>query len=106
MKNFKNITRIVLVAGIILLIPLVLTLLNPNAEIYGGRGGGWDWMPGDFVIMGILLFGTGLSIDLAARKLTNPMHRILAIAAIIIVLFLVWVELAVDGISQALSLLS
>ncbi len=91
----KNLIRIAIFVGLILLIPLILTLLNPNAEIYGGKGGGWDWMPGDFGVMGILLFGTGLAIDFAARKIGNRTHRVLAIASIVLMLLLIWAELAV-----------
>ncbi len=96
----KNINRIALVVGMILLIPLTLTLFNPSASIYGGAGGGWDWMPGDFLFMGMLLFAAGAGIDLAARKINNPTKRTFAIIAIIAVLFLIWVELAVDAVSQ------
>jgi len=101
----KRITRLALIVGGILLIPLVLTLLNPNAEIYGGGGGGWDWMPGDFLVMGALLFATGLAIEYARNKLANPVYRAIAIIAIILALLAIWVELAVDGVSQALQIL-
>ena len=98
----KNIVRIALAVGLILLIPLGLTVLNPNSHLNGGEGGGWDWAPGDFLAMGVLLFGTGLAIDFAVRKLANPVYRTAAIIAIVSALFLIWVEIAVDGVSQAL----
>lgn len=101
----KNIVRIALVTGLVLLIPLVLTLLNPNAHINGGAGGGADWGPVDFITMGILLFGTGLALDFAVRKLTSPVYRMIACAAIVSALLLIWVELAVDGVSQAIQLI-
>lgn len=103
--EIKRIVRIAVIVGVILLIPLVLTLLNPNAGIYGGAGGGWDWMPGDFVGMGALLFATGLAIEYARIKFTNPTYRVLAITAIVLALLAIWVELAVDGISQLLDFL-
>src|SRR3989344_7418 len=95
----KNIVRIALVVGIILLIPLVLTIRDGGVE-----GVGWNWTLGDFIVMGVLLFGTGLAIDFAVRKLTNPVYRVFAVIAIVLVLLLIWVELAVDGVSQALKL--
>jgi hypothetical protein len=101
----NNIARIALGTVTLLLIPLVLTLLNSNAEMYGGSGGGWDWMPGDFLVMGALLFVTGLAIDFAVRKLTTPVYRVIAVAAIVSTLLIVWVELAVDGVSQLLTFL-
>ena len=94
MQN-KRIIRPAIATGLILLIPLVLTLLNPSASIYGGKGGGWDWMPGDFVVMGILLFGTGLALEFTAKKLTNPVYRVAAMIAIVAALLLIWAELAV-----------
>lgn len=98
----KNIIRIIIIVGLILLIPLVLTLINPNARINGGSGGGWDWAPGSFFVMGTLLFCTGLAIDFAARKFTNSLYRVTAIIAIVILFLLIWVELAVDGVSTAI----
>jgi hypothetical protein len=101
----QNIVRILVAVGVLLLIPLVLTLLNSNASIYGGPGGGWDWMPGDFLVMGTLLFVTGLAIDLAIRNLTSPAARIAIVGAILLALFLIWIELAVDGVSQLIHFL-
>ncbi len=101
----KNIGRIVLGVGLLLLIPLALTLFNPNASLYGGPGGGWDWMPGDFVVMGILLFLTGLAIDVAVRNIVNPVSRTITVTGILAALFFIWIELAVDGVSQLLDFL-
>ena len=105
MQN-KNIARIAMGTGLILLIPLVLTMFNPNAHFNGGNGGGWDWAPGDFVAMGVLLFATGLALDFAVRKITHPIYRITASIAILTTILLIWVELAVDGVSQILKLLT
>ena len=84
----KRIIRIAVVVGLILLVPLVLTLLN---ILNGGvEGEGWYWKPGDFIVMGALLFGTGLASDFAARTLTNKVHRVFAITAIVALLLLIW----------------
>lgn len=101
----NNIARIALVVLGILLIPLALTLFNSNASIYGGPGGGWDWMPGDFLVMGALLFVTGLAIDAAVRNITEPAHKIAAVLGILAILVLIWVELAVDAVSQLITFL-
>lgn len=93
----KNIFRIAIVVGLILLIPLALTLLNGRPE-----GEGWHWKLGDFIFAFVMLFGTGLAINFAIRKLTSPVYRVLAVAVIVIAFLLVWVEVAVDGVSQAL----
>ena len=89
----KNVAYIALGTVLILLIPLILTLLNPSAGINGGSGGGWDWSPSDFVIMGIMLFGTGLMLDFTLRR--TGKYRMLIAAAIVIAFLWLWVELAV-----------
>jgi hypothetical protein len=96
----KNIVRIILVVVLILLIPLILTIRDGGVE-----GVGWNWKLGDFIIMGTLLFGTGLALDYAVRKITNPVHQVFAVITIVAALFLIWVELAVDGVSRALNLI-
>jgi len=99
----QNITKRLIVWAVvvafILLIPLVLTLLGSGVD-----GEGWHWTLGDFIVMGVLLFGTGFALDFAVRKLINPIYRVFAVIAIVIAFLLIWVEIAVDGVSQALAL--
>lgn len=99
----KSPIRVAVIVGFILPIPLILTLLNPNASIYGGPGGGWDWGPLDFPLMGALLFTTGMAIDFVARRVPSRAMRVLGISAIILTCLAIWVELAVDGVSQFLA---
>lgn len=87
----KNIIRVALGTGLILLIPLVLQLTIGT----GVDGQGFNWKLGDFVIMGILIFLTGLGLDFVARKFSHSLYRGLAIIAIILVFLLIWAELAV-----------
>jgi hypothetical protein len=54
-----------------------------------------DWKIQDFIIMGILLFGTGLLCELVMRNVKSVKNRIIFCGAICIVLLLVWAELAV-----------
>ncbi len=91
----KNITRILKVVALILLIQLFGNIFID----------GWNWDIFDFIIMGSLLFVTGLTIDLVARKITNPFRRTVAIIAIVAALFLIWVELAVQAVSSAIKFL-
>lgn len=94
MDMFKRIIRIAIAVELLLLIGFIPTLFNPNARIYGGPGGGWDWSPWGFVgPMAGLMFVTGLAIDVAARKITNPVYRSLAIAALVLALAFVWVRI-------------
>src|SRR5690606_21061001 len=91
----QTITRIAITVGLILLIPLFGNLFVD----------GWNWSIPGFIVVGALLFGTGLLIDFVARKIRNPFYRSLTIIAIVLALVLFWVELAVDGVSRILSLL-
>jgi hypothetical protein len=88
--------RISYIAGgvvVLLLVPLVFTLLNPGAHLRGGAGGGFDWMPGDFVVMGALLFGFGVAIDLIWRKAGK--YRVVGAALAVFLFLWLWAELAV-----------
>jgi hypothetical protein len=57
MMQNKNIIRIALVTGCVLLVPLLGNLFM-----------GWNWPPFAFAIWGGLLFGTGLTYELIASK--------------------------------------
>ncbi len=54
-----------------------------------------NWTLSDFVIAGILLFGTGFLLELTIRKVKKLKYRIMLCAGILLVLFLIWGELAV-----------
>jgi len=68
-----------------LLIPLIAMQFTSEVN--------WDSL--DFIVAGVLLFGTGLAIEFAVRKIHNIIFRIVVCAALIIILFLIWAELAV-----------
>ncbi len=89
-------TRIAAIVGLMLLIPLVLSNV---------KGSGWDWGPLDYVVMGMLLFLTGIAIDYAIRKLGVTPKGIVAVCLIVLALAAIWVELAVDGVSQLVAFL-
>ncbi|HYC83556.1 MAG TPA: hypothetical protein VEB60_03395 [Candidatus Paceibacterota bacterium] len=80
----NKIIRIALVTASILLIPLV---------------GRWPWTLGDFVLMGTLIFGTGLTLDFAIRK-TEKKYRTAVAAAILAGFLLIWTQLAVGLLSK------
>ena len=81
----KRLTGIVLGVALLLLIPLVAMQFTDEVN--------WDLL--DFVVMGTLLFGTGLVCELVMRKVRNLDYRIGLIAVILVALFLIWAELAV-----------
>ena len=54
-----------------------------------------NWSPFDFIIAGVLLFTTAFVIDFILKKVILDSRRFVYIAIVLIVLFLVWAELAV-----------
>jgi peptidoglycan/LPS O-acetylase OafA/YrhL len=76
---------IVLAVALLLLIPLIAMQFTD----------GVNWSLFDFVIMGVLLLGTGLMCELVIRTVNNKDYRIGILAVILVALFLIWAELAV-----------
>ena len=58
----------------------------------------WPWTLADFVFAGALIFGTGLSYVLAARKAGNIAYRAAVGVALAAAFILVWLNLAVGVI--------
>lgn len=83
-KN-KRLTGIVLTVALILVIPLIAMQFTDEVK----------WTLSDFVVMGVLLLGTGLMCELVLRKVKKIGHRIAICAALMVALFLIWAELAV-----------
>jgi uncharacterized membrane protein len=85
----KNSIRIATGSGLILLIPLVLTLLAI-----------WHWKPGAFVLAIVLLLGgAGLTYELVAKKkMSNTPYRFAVGVALAVVFVLAWMNAAVGGI--------
>ena len=102
-SHFRNAAA---VSACLLVLPLFLTLANPMSRLRGGSGGGFDWMPGSFAVMGALLFLVVLAIQLVASRISGAIARGAAIVAIVALFGLVWVELAVDAVSRAAALLT
>jgi hypothetical protein len=76
---------IALVTGFILILPLVAMKFTSDV----------NWTIQDFIIMGVLLFGTGSIFVFLARKMQKKKYRI-AIGFILVLSFLyIWAELAV-----------
>lgn len=81
----KRLTGILLTVAFILSIPLIAMQFTNEVD--------WDLF--DFVIMGVLLLSTGLLCELVIRKVKNMDYRIGFIAVLLLLLFLIWAELAV-----------
>lgn len=83
------------VVALILLIPLVLTIRDGGVE-----GVGWNWTFFDFVFMGALLFGSALTYELVARKMSNGAYKIAVGLAVVTAVLLVWINGAVGIIGD------
>ncbi|MFZ1379928.1 MAG: hypothetical protein WAS56_09695 [Saprospiraceae bacterium] len=81
----KRLKIILLIVLGILLVPLIA--MQFTSEV--------NWGVEDFALMAVLLFGTGLLIEVVLRYVQSKGNRILLCSLIIIALFLVWAELAV-----------
>lgn len=84
MKN-KRILTILTVVVSVLLIPFIAMQFTNEV----------NWSVSDFLIMGVLLFGTGLLLELILRKVQTIRNRIILCSAILIAFFIIWAELAV-----------
>lgn len=81
----KDIATVFVVSAAILMIPFLAIQLSDD----------WDWNLFDFIVIGILLIGTGFLVILASRKIKNINYRLTVIFALIGGLLLTWAELAV-----------
>ena len=90
----QNITKRLIVwaavVALILLIPLVA--MQFTSEV--------NWTLSDFVFAGVLLFGTGLTYELVARKASGVAYRAAVGVALAAVFLLVWINAAVGLIGN------
>ena len=84
MQNKRRL-GILLTVAFLLLIPLIAMQFTDQV----------DWSLFDFIIMGVLLLGTGLSIEFVIRKVKKIQYRIVICGALVAALVLIWIELAV-----------
>ncbi|MDZ4805068.1 MAG: hypothetical protein SGI90_09430 [Candidatus Eisenbacteria bacterium] len=85
-----NLVRIALVTALILMVPLVA--MQFSSEV--------DWNVGDFIVMGALLFGTGLVYEFVAGRSSNGVYRFAVGLSAVTSLLLIWVNLAVGIIGS------
>ena len=81
----KRLKCIFIIIAALLLIPLIAMQFTKEVA--------WDVR--DFAVMAVLLMGTGLMCELVLRKVKGTGRRIALCTGILIVLLLVWAELAV-----------
>lgn len=83
----KNKRLILILATVVVLLSIPLIGMQFNTGI--------DWNAFDFLVMGVLLTGTGLACELVLRKVKSTPYRLLICGAVLFAFFLVWAELAV-----------
>ena len=81
----KSLLRVALATAFLLLIPLVAMQFSQEMK--------WDLA--DFVIAGVLLFGTGLTYVVVSRMGNTTSYRLGAGVAVLAGLLLIWINLAV-----------
>lgn len=81
----KNIITMIIGTLVILSIPLIAMRFSDEVQ----------WSPFDFLTIGTLLLGTGLAYELFATKLTTTTQRGVLAIVLLVILFLIWAELAV-----------
>lgn len=81
----KRLAIIAAVVAALLLIPFVAMQFTKEV----------NWDETDFIVMGALLFITGLGIEIVTRKVKSTNAKIGLVLGILFILFLIWAELAV-----------
>lgn len=89
----KNIFLILSIVITILFIPLIA--MQFTTEV--------NWEISDFLIAGVLLFVFGILIELVIRKVKQVNLKVVFIAVIILLLLLIWMELAVGLFNSPIS---
>ncbi|WP_461111775.1 hypothetical protein [Spirosoma jeollabukense] len=81
----KRLTGIMIAVATLLLIPFIAMQFTHEV----------NWSVFDFIVAGVLLFGTGLLCELVLRDVHKIEYRIAICAVLLLALFLIWAELAV-----------
>jgi len=85
MTQNKRFIGILLTAALLLLIPFIAMQFTTDV----------NWSLFDFIVAGVLLFGTGFACELVFRKIKRMKYRVAICGGILVMLFLIWAELAV-----------
>ncbi|WP_026473453.1 hypothetical protein [Alkaliflexus imshenetskii] len=80
-------TIIIIIMSVLALLLILFAAMQFTDEV--------DWKLWDFVLMGLLLMGTGLLCGFALNRVKSLKYRIVICAVIVIMLILIWAELAV-----------
>ena len=86
----RNLVRIAVATAVILSIPLVAMQFTNEV----------NWTFGDFIAMGLLLFGSGAAFELVASRENGLVFRTAVGIAVVSTMLLTWVNLAVGFIGS------
>ncbi|MBR9847037.1 MAG: hypothetical protein GYB35_13435 [Algicola sp.] len=81
----KRLTGIIIFVSLLLFVPLIAMQFTKDVS----------WTLNDFLIAGVLLYGTGFIVELIIRKVKSKHNRLLLSLLVLVVLFLIWLEIAV-----------
>jgi len=87
--------KIIIVGVILLLCILAIEMLDGTSDIH--------WTLFDFLLAFALLAAAGLTIEAVIRKIKSPINRRISIAFIVLLLVLLWAELAVGVFNTPLA---
>lgn len=85
-----SLAKVAVITLIILLIPFTASLITDEMA----------WSMYDFLLAGVMLFGTGLAYVLISRQTNSLIYRVASGLALATALFLVWINLAVGVIGS------
>ena len=89
----KSVIIIFIATAVLLLIPFIAMQIGTEV----------NWSIGDFLIAAFLLLATGFAIDFVVRRITRKRFRIIFVCAIVLILLVVWAELAVGLLENLLT---
>ena len=65
--------------------------------------GGVNWTKTNFLIAGGLLFGAGIIIEIIFRKIKIRNYKLVLVSTVLIIVILIWMELAVGILGSLFS---
>lgn len=81
----KRLMLMVSAVAVLLMVPMVAMLFTDEV----------NWSPFDFIVAAVLLLGTGFLCELVLWKVKTTSARIALCGILLLLLFMVWAELAV-----------
>lgn len=81
----KRLKNLLVFASLLLSIPMIAMQFTDEV----------NWSLRDFIVMGVILFGTAISIELVMRKAKGLKFKLIFVGAVLLIAIILWAELAV-----------